>query len=71
MKVSRPCKDCTKRSYKCHSNCEKYNQFLKENEQRKRTLIEMREQNRPFIERRVNQCTRMEKRAKANNKSRY
>lgn len=71
MKVSKPCKDCQKRTYKCHSNCEHYNKFLKENEQRKRILSEIREQSRPFIERRIDQCARKEKRAKANNKSKY
>ena len=37
MKV--PCKNCTDRHYKCHSECEKYLKFLKENEKRKEVMM--------------------------------
>ena len=32
------CKDCTKRTYKCHSSCPKYAEFQKQNEEKKRAL---------------------------------
>ena len=32
------CKDCMKRTYKCHSSCPKYAEFQKQNEEKKRAL---------------------------------
>ena len=33
--MTTPCKDCSDRHYKCHSECEKYQAFVIENEKRK------------------------------------
>ena len=32
------CKDCMERTYKCHSSCQKYAEFQKQNEEKKRAL---------------------------------
>lgn len=38
------CKDCKERHLHCHSTCEKYNDFLKENEQRKAKIRKAKEE---------------------------
>ena len=37
-RVQTYCKDCTERTYKCHSSCKKYAEFKKQNEEKKKAL---------------------------------
>lgn len=32
------CKDCSERTYKCHSSCPKYREFKKQNEEKRKVL---------------------------------
>lgn len=43
------CKNCTERHIGCHSVCTSYNQFVKENEERKRRYRESIYVNETFI----------------------
>ena len=62
-----PCRDCENRHVGCHSDCEKYKEFVIANEERKEAIRKGKEMDRFFVSnasRRLDERIRKEKKRK-------
>lgn len=63
-----PCKDCSERSAECHSTCDKYREFQKQNEELKEKRRLQREADVYGEQRKFRLKTEKEKRLRLNKK---
>ena len=70
-KIKAPCYNCTKRNPQCHSNCEEYREYRRENNKRRAFLKNKKAENSLLNSTTINAVRRMQKKKEISEHGNY